>query len=41
MGNVLGRLRTPPEQTYTKVTFPEGFTVAQMADRLDRRHADG
>ncbi len=35
MGNVLGRLRTPPGQTYTKVTFPEGFTVARMADRLD------
>ena len=35
MGNVLGRLRTPPGQTYTKVTFPEGFTVAKMADRLD------
>ena len=27
MGNVLGRLRTPPGQTYTKVTFPEGFTL--------------
>ncbi len=35
MGNVLGRLRTPPGQTYTKVTFPEGFTVARMAERLD------
>jgi len=35
MGNVLGRLRTPPGQTYTKVTFPEGFTVAKMAQRLD------
>jgi peptidoglycan lytic transglycosylase G len=35
MGNVLGRLRTPPGQTYTKVTFPEGFTVEQMAERLD------
>jgi UPF0755 protein len=35
MGNVLGRLRTPPAQTYTKVTFPEGFTVGQMAERLD------
>lgn len=45
MGNVLGRLRTPPGQTYTKVTFPEGFTVAQMATRLDtsvdRLTADG
>jgi UPF0755 protein len=35
MGNVLGRLRTPPGQTYTKVTFPEGFTLTQMANRLD------
>jgi peptidoglycan lytic transglycosylase G len=34
MGNVLGRLRTPPGQTYSKVTFPEGFTVARMAERL-------
>ncbi len=45
MGNVLGRLRTPPAQTYTKVTFPEGFTVAKMAERLDtsvpRLTADG
>jgi UPF0755 protein len=35
MGNVLGRLRTPPGQTYTKVTFPEGFTIERMADRLE------
>jgi UPF0755 protein len=28
-------LRTPPGQTYTKVTFPEGFTVERMAERLD------
>lgn len=35
MGNVLGRLRTPPGQTYTKVTFPEGFTVDRMAERLE------
>ena len=34
MGNVLGRLRTPPDQTFGKVTFPEGFTIQQMADRL-------
>lgn len=34
MGNVLARLRTPPDQTYQRVTFPEGFTIAQMADRL-------
>jgi UPF0755 protein len=35
MGNVLGRLRTPPGQTYSQVTFPEGFTIAQMGKRLD------
>ena len=34
MGNVLARLRTPPDQTYQRVTFPEGFTIEQMADRL-------
>ena len=34
MGNVLGRLRTPPSQTYTQVTFPEGFTVGEIAQRL-------
>ncbi len=33
-GNVLSRLRTPPAQTYERVTFPEGFTIEQMADRL-------
>jgi peptidoglycan lytic transglycosylase G len=36
MGNILARLRTPPSETYTKVTFPEGFTVDQIAARLDR-----
>lgn len=35
MGNVLSRLRTPPAQTFTKVTFPEGFSVDQIAARLD------
>jgi peptidoglycan lytic transglycosylase G len=34
MGNVLARLRTPPSQTYTEVTFPEGFTVREIAARL-------
>jgi UPF0755 protein len=34
MGNVLSRLRTPPDQTYFRVTFPEGFTVEQMGERL-------
>lgn len=45
MGNVLGRLRTPPERTFTRLTFPEGFTIDQMAARLDanvvRMTADG
>ena len=30
MGDVLARLRTPPGQTYLRVTFPEGFTIEQM-----------
>lgn len=34
IGNVLGRLRTPPSETYARVTFPEGFTLQQMAERL-------
>ena len=34
MGNLLASLRTPPGQTYIQVTFPEGFTVQQMAERL-------
>jgi UPF0755 protein len=34
MGNVLSRLRTPPDQTYLRVTFPEGFTIEQMGERL-------
>ncbi len=36
MGNIMARLSTPPGQTYTKVTFPEGFTVGQIAARIDR-----
>ena len=36
MGNMLARLRTPPSETYTKVTFPEGFTLGQIAARLER-----
>jgi UPF0755 protein len=34
MGNVLSRLRTSPEQTFTKVTFPEGLTLQDMSKRL-------
>ena len=35
MGNVMARLKTPPAQTTTSVTFPEGFTIARMARRVD------
>jgi len=34
MGRIAAILETPPSQTYTKVTFPEGFTLRQMATRL-------
>jgi UPF0755 protein len=37
MGNLMQVLSTPPEQTYTSVTFPEGFTVERMAQRLSER----
>ena len=33
-GDVVRSLSTPPAQTFVKVTFPEGMTVAQMGDRL-------
>lgn len=36
MGNLLAVLRTPPEQTYSPVTFPEGYTLVQMAQRVER-----
>ena len=39
MGNVLDTLETPPGQTYTKVTFPEGFTIDRMARGSSRRSA--
>ena len=35
LGDVLGVLRTSPNETYQRVTFPEGFTVEQIADRLE------
>lgn len=34
IGNLLRVLRTPPNETYFKVTFPEGFTAEQIAARL-------
>lgn len=36
MGNVMRVLGTPPEATFTKLTFPEGYTVAKMAARLEK-----
>ncbi len=33
-GNVMRVLSTPPSETYIKITFPEGFTVEQMANRV-------
>lgn len=37
MGNIMRVLRTPPSQTFTKVTFPEGFTIAKMGARLEAK----
>ena len=34
MGNLLRVLRTPPNETYWKVTIPEGFTIDQIGARL-------
>lgn len=34
MGNIMGSLNTPPAQTFVNVTFPEGYTVDQIATRL-------
>jgi len=36
MGNLMRVLNTPPAATYKKITFPEGFTVAQMGQRVER-----
>lgn len=35
LGDVLSVLRTSPSETYRRVTFPEGFTVEQIAGRLE------
>jgi UPF0755 protein len=35
MGNVMLALNTPPSATYQQVTFPEGYTIAKMATRLN------
>jgi UPF0755 protein len=34
MGDIMGVLNTPPAQTFVNVTFPEGYTVDQIANRL-------
>jgi UPF0755 protein len=36
MGNIMKALRTSPTQTFTNVTFPEGYAVARMGARLER-----
>lgn len=36
MGNIVRVLRTPPDETFTRITFPEGFTLEQMAARIDK-----
>jgi UPF0755 protein len=35
MSDLLRALRTPPAETFTNVTFPEGFTLDKMAVRLN------
>jgi UPF0755 protein len=37
LGNVMRVLRTPPSLTYTNVTFPEGFTLEKMSQRLSQK----
>lgn len=37
MGNVMAVLGTPPSETFTNVTFPEGYTLERMAERLESR----
>ena len=36
-GNIINALSTPPAQTFVKVTFPEGYTAAQMGVRLSEK----
>ncbi len=37
MGNIMRILRTPPSETFTKVTFPEGYTFQKMGRRLEEK----
>lgn len=36
VGNLMRVLNTPPAATYKRVTFPEGFTIAQVGSRVER-----
>ena len=36
-GSIVEALSTPPAQTFISVTFPEGMTIAQMAQRLSEK----
>ena len=36
-GSIVEALSTPPAQTFVSVTFPEGMTIAQMAQRLSEK----
>jgi UPF0755 protein len=38
MGDVQAQLNTPPALTYSQITFPEGFTLEQMAERIGREY---
>lgn len=37
VGNIQKILNTSPSATFTKVTFPEGFTVAKIAARIEEK----
>ena len=37
VGNIMKVLNTSPSATFTKVTFPEGFTVDKMATRIEEK----
>lgn len=34
MGNLMHALSTPPSETFTRITFPEGYTLEKMSLRL-------
>lgn len=37
VGSIVDILSTPPTDTFVTATFPEGFTVAQIAERVEER----